>query len=97
MLNNIILTVGFNGKVLFIYYVHEERGRDDHIILGNSAEGCGWCFRKGDFYGTLDLHKSKKQLSFFHHKFFFYILFVFCTFNCYSSSLKLITHFVVNL
>ena len=37
----------------------------DHKILGNFAEGCEWCFRKGDFSGTLDLHKFKKQISSF--------------------------------
>ena len=61
----LVLTVDFNGKALFIYDVHKERGRGVHKILGNFADSCGCCFRNGDFSGALDLHKSKKQISSF--------------------------------
>ena len=59
--------------MLFIYGLDKKRGRGDHKILCNFADGCWWCFRRGHFSGTLDLRKSKKKklfiISFFLHFF----------------------------
>ena len=52
-LNNVILTIVFNGKVFLVYDVHNKKGWGDNKILGNFADGCGWCFRKGIFLGLL--------------------------------------------
>ena len=53
-------------------------GGGDHKILCNFQDVCGWCYKKGDFSDTLDLHRSKKKKLFiisYFSTFFF-------TFSC---------------
>ena len=56
--------------MLSIYDVHKERGRGYHNILGNFADGCGWCFGRGIFLGLLTSTNPKRRSLSFHHKIF---------------------------
>ena len=56
--------------MLSIYDVHKERGRGYHNILGNFADGCGWCFGRGVFLGLLTSTNPKRRSLPFHHKIF---------------------------
>ena len=60
--------------MLFIYYVHKEKGSGDHKILGNFADDYKWCFlfvclfvffEGGRIFDTLHVHKSKTQANLF--------------------------------